>query len=663
MNKNIIYCVAAMLLSLPAAAESVEGRAGAGGVDAEGIGLADDEADKLFNLDNVVVTGTRTPKLLKDVPILTKLITEEDIRKADATNIQDLLQQEMPGVEFAYAMNQQLNMNLAGFAGQNVLILVDGERLAGETMENTDFSRLTMQNVARIEIIKGAASALYGSNAAGGVINIITKEAKKPWSLNLNARLADHKEQRYGGSFGLKQGKVGNLLDVMHTTIDSYHVCYNTSDDCDFRTVYGGRTWNVRDRLTYTPTDNLKFSAHLGYYFKERLYNIDTPDRYRDFTGGAKAEWAVGEKDAVEVSYNFDQYDKSDYQALRGLDIRDYRNVQHSTRLLYSHVYGSGNIMTLGGDYMRDWLDSYQFKDGAHRQYSGDVFAQYDHNFNSHWEMVAGGRMDYFSDGDDLDFTGKLSLCYRNGGLVVRTGYAGGFRAPTLKEKYMRFDMSGLFWIHGNENLSSEYSHTFNASVEYTKGKYNFTVLANHSIVRNKISNSTPLTAADDPTYHYVEYINLENVRVLGLEATAQAKWLLGDASMLGARLSYCYTHEEVKGNNVNQYCPARPHAVNVRVDWDKQWTKGYGTSIVLTGRVLSAITYNSVEMVAPFNEYEVHNPAYTIWKIQLTNRIREKLRVNIAVDNIFNYAPSTYYFNSPVTLGVNLMVGASYDF
>lgn len=310
--------------------------------------VADGETDRLFNLDDVVVTGTRTPKLLKDVPILTRLITEEEIRKTDATDIQDLLQQVMPGVEFTYAMNQQVNMNLSGFAGQNVLILLNGERLAGETMENTDFARLNMQNVQRIEIIKGAASALYGSNAAGGVINIITKEVDKPWTLNLNARLADHKEQRYGGSLGLRKGGFSNMIDVTHTKIDTYNLCYNTKDDCDFRTVFGGRTWNVNDRLAYSLNENMKLSAHAGYYFKERLYNVDAPDRYRDFSGGVKGEWRISDRDNVEVSYNFDQYDKSDYLVMRDLDVRDYRNVQHTTRLLYSHRFAEDGVLTLG---------------------------------------------------------------------------------------------------------------------------------------------------------------------------------------------------------------------------------------------------------------------------------------------------------------------------
>lgn len=129
------------------------------------------EADSLSGFDSllneVVVTGTRVPRLLKDTPVQTILLTSKDIERSDATGIEDLLQNEMPGVEFSYSMNQQTHMNFAGFGGQNVLFLVDGERLAGETMDDVDFSRISMNGVERVEIVRGASSALYGSNAAG----------------------------------------------------------------------------------------------------------------------------------------------------------------------------------------------------------------------------------------------------------------------------------------------------------------------------------------------------------------------------------------------------------------------------------------------------------------------------------------------------------------
>ena len=185
--------------------------------------LPTDTLNRTIDLAQVVVTGTRTPKLLANTPVLTSVITRSDIEKADATNLRDLLQTSMPGIEFSYAMNQQTHINFAGFGGQSLLILVDGERLAGETMDDVDFTRLSMDNVERIEIVRGAASALYGSNAAGGVINIITRSATQPFKLNLNARVARHNEWRQGMSLQLKGGKWANRLFLPRNNPNGRH--------------------------------------------------------------------------------------------------------------------------------------------------------------------------------------------------------------------------------------------------------------------------------------------------------------------------------------------------------------------------------------------------------------------------------------------------------
>ena len=119
-------------------------------------------------LNPVVVTASHSPKALKDAPVVTRLITPHDLKIADATNIQDMLTQEIPGLEFGLAMSQETSLNMSGFGGNAVLFLVDGERMAGETMDNVDYNRMNLENVGRIEIVKGASSALYGSNAVGG---------------------------------------------------------------------------------------------------------------------------------------------------------------------------------------------------------------------------------------------------------------------------------------------------------------------------------------------------------------------------------------------------------------------------------------------------------------------------------------------------------------
>ena len=626
-----------------------------------------DSISAQFNLDEVVVTGTRTPKFLKDVPIQTRVINAKELAKLDATNVQDLLQQELPGVEFSYAMNQQTHLNFSGFGGQGVLFLVDGERLAGETMDDVDFTRLNMDNVERIEIVKGAASALYGSQAAGGVINIITKRSQQPWTLQVNARYAKHNEQRYGASFGLNRKHLNNMLTAHFNRIDNYdvHSAANPATRI-ISTVYGDKTLNVRDQLVWSPTENFHLTGRAGYFFRETVRSADQPERYRDFTGGLRMNWSISERDELQASYAFDQYDKSDYQRITRLDIRDYSNVQNSFRLLYNHSFDGGDVLTVGSDLMHDYLYNTNLNGETREQDSWDLFAQYDWRISDEWEAVGALRYDYFSDGKDSHVTPKLNVCYKPlPNLAIRAGYGMGFRAPTLKEKYYSFDMSGIWIVEGNADLKSEVSHNFNLSAEYTKGRYNLTASAYYNKVRNKLSTSAPYfkTAADK--LPYLPYANLDDYNVCGGEIGVQAKWDNG----FGARLTYAYTKEQMakdkNGNAINnQYIPAREHAFNARLDYDCQLTKQYGLNIGLQGRVLSG-----VENVEYKNYYDVSQgtitveyPAYTIWKLSLVQRIGKAVKVNAALDNLFGYKPKYYYLNSPITDGITFQIGLSIE-
>ena len=626
-----------------------------------------DSVCRQFDLNEVVVTGTRTPKFLKDTPIQTRVINAKELARLDATNVQDLLQQELPGVEFSYAMNQQTHFNFSGFGGQGVLFLVDGERLAGETMDDVDFTRLNMDNVERIEIVKGAASALYGSNATGGVINIITKRNRQPWTLNVNARYAKHNEQRYGATWGLNSKHWNNMLSAHFNRMDNYDV-HSAANPVTriISTVYGDKTVNLKEQLTWSPASNFRLTGRAGYFFRETVRSADLPERYRDFSGGLRMNWQMSDADGLQASYAFDQYDKSDYQRITRLDIRDYSNVQNSFRLLYNHTFGDGDVLTVESDLLHDYLYNTNLEGETRKQDSWDLFAQYDWRLNDRWELVGALRYDYFSDGKDSHLTPKLNICYkplRN--LAIRAGYGMGFRAPTLKEKYYNFDMSGIWIVEGNEHLKSEVSHNFNLSAEYTKGHYNYTASIYYNKVKNKLSTAAPYFKTTEDKLPYLPYSNLDDYSVCGGEVGAQAKWNNG----LGARITYAYTKEQLAkdkdGNSINnQYIPAREHALNVRMDYDRQISSNYGLNIGLQGRVLSG-----VENVEYKDYYDVSKgtisveyPAYTLWKLSLVQRIGKAVKVNAALDNLFGYKPKFYYLNSPITDGVTFQIGVSID-
>ena len=280
--------------------------------------------------------------------------------------------------------------------------------------------------------------------------------------------------------------------------------------------------------------------------------------------------------------------------------------------------------------------------------------------------MVGALRYDYFSDGKDSHVTPKLNLRYtpiRN--LSLRAGYGMGFRAPSLKEKYYNFDMSGIWIVEGNEHLKAEVSHNFNLSAEYTKGHYNYTASVYYNKVKNKLSTSAPYFKSVEDKLPYLPYTNLDSYSVCGGEVGVQARWNNG----FSARFTYAYTKEQLAkdkdGNTINnQYIPAREHAFNARMDYDHQFTKNYGLNIGLSGRYLSGV--ENVEYKNYYNVSEgtltVSYPAYTIWKLSLVQRIGKAVKVTAALDNLFGYKPKYYYLNSPITDGVNLQVGLSVD-
>lgn len=626
--------------------------------------------DSLYStleLSQVVVTGTRTPKTLLNTPVLTRVISRDEIEKADAATLQDILQEIVPGVEFSYSMNQQRHMNFSGFGGQSMLVLVDGERLAGETMDDIDFDRLTLDNVDHIEIVKGPASALYGSNANGGVINIITRNDMRSFALNVNGRVGKHDDLRYGLAWQQGGRRWGSNFNFMRTGCDNYGV---TSADNPvtrvINTIYGDKTYNFKEQLSFRPFEALSIVGHVGYFFRETVRSADAPERYRDYNGGVRAEWHVSDGNDITASYSFDQYDKSDFQRISHLDIRDYSNVQNAFRLLYNHQFSDGNILTFGADYLHDYLMNAHLDGNLRKQDAFDAFVQSDWLINPIWEVVTALRYDYFSDGNTQRLTPKVSIRHTPlRGLNVRFGYGMGFRAPSLKEKYYEFDAAGIWNILGNPDLRPEVSHNFNLSLEYRRGNYELLLGGYHNHVKDKIASGVPYFSGDTSDRPTLPYVNLATYSVNGLEASARGRWKNG----FSARVSYAFTDEQLPkdkdGSTANnQYIPARKHSLNVHADWEHRFTSWYGMNIAIDGRVVSGV--DNVEYADYYNiskgTVTVSYPAYTLWKLLLSNKIGDAFKLTVTVDNILNYKPKYYYLNAPLTDGANVMIGLSVD-
>ena len=179
------------------------------------------------NLNTVVITGTRTPKTLKNTPVITKVITEKQLQEIDAVTVLDALETVIPGIHFTPDSHGD-NLQIQGLDNDYILILVDGERLVGETRGNVNFSRLNTSNIKQIEIVNGASSSLYGSNAIGAVINIITKDVERPIEGNIKTRYSNYNNLTLDAGFGFKYKKFSSKTNFNRKSTDGYDLTPET---------------------------------------------------------------------------------------------------------------------------------------------------------------------------------------------------------------------------------------------------------------------------------------------------------------------------------------------------------------------------------------------------------------------------------------------------
>ena len=630
------------------------------------------------DLEPVVVTASLSPKALKDAPVVTRLITLHDIKITDATNIQDLLTQEIPGLEFGFAMAQETSLNMSGFGGNAVLFLVDGERMAGETMDNTDYNRMNLDNVGRIEIVKGASSALYGSNAVGGVINIISRENLEPWTANVNSRYNSFgHEWRNGASFSFNTKKWNSQTSFQHTKIDpvdlpkahsseeiaielmkkAQGLPYDESvlnDDSNLSRLYGQKTYNIKERLIWRATDKLTLTGRGGYFF--RTSERDTYDyHFNAYSAGLKGRYVWNHDRHFELSYAYDQYDKANFlpDGTRTHD-HDYSNQQHVAHALFSQSFGK-NSLILGADYMHDYLTTYQFIDNtSHAQDNIDGYAQFDWNITDQLNVVGSVRYDYFSASAQKALTERLAVVYKFPWMPLRANYASGFRSPTLKEMYMHFDMGNMgYMIIGNPDLKPEKSNNINVAIERTNrirnsgfidGRYNFTLMGYCNIFDKRI------TTIAGPEYNGMEsalYANEEGIKVWGIDVSLGHIWDCG----LSFKLNYSWMKETGNVYYSDFYQP-RSHSITWRIGYDHRFSRHYALDAALSGR----------SQGKPQSDRTDVDQGYTIWKLMLQHHLWRGICLNTAIDNIFNYKPKSYYYCSPLTTGTSFNIGLSVD-
>lgn len=673
MNTNhIIYTAAAAVLTLCMAAPSAAQQRTHGR----------DTMVTTRPIDPVVVTGTGTHSRLSETAIPVKVISGDELTASGVTTLEGALLKLDPSFSTISLATMGNTLSMNGLEGKYILFMVNGQRMIGAGNDAPDLSRIDLANVRRIEILDGAASTLYGSDAIAGVVNIITEDGRQGIDLGVRSSVRNHGRQEHSVNLDIHPGRFGSYTSYTRQQQGGWVLNpmeENASDELVPTTKLASfpqRSDNVSQRFTYD------FSPRLGAYVEGSFYDYkqDRPLTYdgretsygynmlhRNYTYGAGLSYTVSGRFSLFADFHSDNY-SSKYAYTR--EDGDFKPGDRQTRVATNFTQATvkgifilgAHKLSAGVEYLEDRLDDFIASSATLAEpvsnYTLAAFAQDEIRISRNLQAVVGGRL-LHHEVLGLHATPTAALMFSAGHFRIRASYANGYKTPVLSDIHTFFvNRAGELTI-GDENLKPEKSNYGSLNAEYTTGRLTLSATGYINSLRDKVESvSFEVSDAelaryqqlygDKVTSHTVKKrSNIDRSRVVG--ATLRAKADLGAGFMVNA--SYNYTD----GRNLSAAEGADdrldkliPHAASAGVQWNRSFSRRYALSVDLDGR------YSAPRYSTTYSPRFGDAPAYSLWDIVTTHTFTlgsVVLSPSVGIENIFNYRDDRptymYYVNA----------------
>ncbi len=497
---------------------------------------ADDEPDEI-----IVVTGTRDETPLGASPVVTEVVDREKIEESGARTAADALATR-PGLWLERTIGGTA-ISMQGLGAAYVLILVDGQRQLGRVDGTIDLERFGAAEIEQIEIVRGPGSALYGSDALGGVVNIITRppgEERAELDLRVDHRGATESHAAIGGGRGDWSGSASGTWrrgDAFDRTPGEASTTIAAYDDAqaELRARYRrGESWRVDGAAGYQHRDLQGVDARpTGAVFDRRnlieIASASVTARRFDDRGGATLHAGAG--------YYRDQF-ANDQRGAVALD--QYQDTREHLGELAGQVerrVGERHLATAGAEGLIEGLRSGRLSsDGARQRGALWLQDEWRAGGDYRWLIVPAVRVDADSQ-FGVHATPRLAARWdANDALVVRASTGMGYRAPSFKEQLLRFENPGAgYVVEGNPDLAPETSRSLQLGTEWKPRAWAW--LAANAFANDLTNLITAVTLDQGPPIRF-GYDNVGHARTAGVELSAAASY--GRAR---AELGYAFTH------------------------------------------------------------------------------------------------------------------------
>lgn len=603
-------------------------------------------------LGTVVITGTRTEKALEDAPVRTEVVTAAEIERSHARTLKEALE-NVPGLQLSKIHGKAgFEASMQGLTGEQVLVLVDGLPITATTGSSVDLSQLSLTDVARIEIVKGAMSAQYGSSAMGGVINVITRGIRPGLGAEITVDAGSYGEQDPSGDeselsnrharFSVAGGNESLRLRLDGDVRDSKGVDPDPS------------SWPIPGEASKRQQTNLRGEWHIAkgkrVFAEVSQFDEDTTSRYLFSLPGSKVEHAndeTSERRRYALGGLWTLSNGLRFQ-LSGLDenlinesLKTAGNTAFDDRRAefgLTHINAVINLPSWGRHLLQFGADHHaeslgQSKDGVSElavpgrisRDSNEVFLQDDILLSDVWELLLGLRYQ-----EDSDFGGhtapKANLrghLLQNGDWngTLRIGWGEGYRVPNLKERHFRFDHSQLgYVVIGNPDLKPETSEGWQLGWRMSWQQVHWLDI---NLFHNQLRDLIQVDVASAAVVNGISQFRYDNVsRALTQGIELAGHWQASARTTVISGYSYLRTRDYDSGTELTR----RPqHQARLGIDW--QATQKLGIS--------TRARYQSKELTN--SQLGDYSPAWTVVDLSINYDWSPQLRLFTGIENLFH--------------------------
>ena len=590
-----------------------------------------------ISLDQVVVTAARREQALKDVAVTTEVVTRHEMEQTGASDLASVLTEQL-GIELQGGHPAGAGIMLQGLGSERVLVLLDGQPVAGRISGVFDVSRIPTSAIERIEVVKGPQSTLYGSEAMGGVVNIITR-SPLAHTLGGSGSLSAGTQGRLEGTAGLNAGRGpwSSSLNASRREIEltpgrvAELAPGRTSDEG----ALAERT-DVAAKLVWSPDSATSVEASvLGLDERQRWLS----ERYfhfgdnRQVSGRLTSALQRGRHRFVPTLYAsvFDHLSRTSTEPKPIAGDEGQRQLQRifEAELLYNTQLGTArtHALDLGVELRRDDIRSANVPGGLTASTTVEPFAQLELRASA-FSVVPGVRMSW-SEQWGRHVTPRLAIRHQATDAVTFRASAGsGFRAPDFKELYMFFSNNNAgYVVKGNLDLRPESSRNLTAGLEWAGDNVYLRGQVFQNEFRDFIETRTISEPDAPPVY---QYANVDDGWTRGVELESGLSWGR-------IRTEAGYSRLATRDRATDEPLLGRP----------EQSGRIGANYAHPSGLRLSATAVHTGRTPMQRNEQDGSitswRDAYTRADVRIAQRIPGGLQLAVGADNVFDRRPSNW--------------------